>query len=268
MERLCDRLAKERPISRLAAFVAATGSSGALAAGDRLKASRGARIVAAEPAECSTLISNGFGRHRIQGVGDGHIPLIHNVMNTDAAVGVSDRDVSGLFALFNTETGRNYLIERRGVEAALVLRLADLGLSSICNLIAAIKTARYFDLGEDDLVLSVATDGSELYRSEIVKTVQRDFGGRFDAITAGETFGRALDGASTEHVLELKETDRRRAFNLGYFTWVESRGVPAEDFGVRSRQSFWNGLLDLAPAWDAQIDEFNAKSGASARLAA
>jgi cysteine synthase len=268
MERLYDRLIKERPNSRLAAFVAATGSSGALAAGDRLKASRGARIVAAEPAECPTLISNGFGRHRIQGVGDGHVPLIHNVMNSDAAVGVSDRDVSGLFALFNTEAGRNYLIERRGVEAALVARLADLGLSSICNLIAAIKTAKYFDLGEHDLVLSLATDGSELYRSEIAKTVQRDFGGRFDAITGGETFGRALDGASTEHFLELKETDRRRAFNLGYFTWVEARGVPVEDFMARSRQTFWNNLLGLLPAWDAQIEEFNAKSGALARLAA
>jgi cysteine synthase A len=269
MERLFDRLAKERPNSRFAAFVAATGSSGALAAGDRLKASRGALIVAAEPAECPTLISNGFGRHRIQGVGDGHIPLIHNVMNTDAAVGVSDRDVSGLFALFNTEAGRNYLIERRGVEAALVGRLANLGLSSICNLLAAIKTAKYFDFDEDDLVLSLATDGGELYHSEIVKTVQRDFGGRFDTIAAGETFGRALDGgASTEHVLELKEIDRRRAFNLGYFTWVESRGVPVEDFSARSRQAFWNGLLDLVPAWDSQIEEFNSKSGASARLAA
>jgi len=268
LETLFDRLARERPNLRLAAFVSASGSSGTLGAGDHLKASCGARIVAAEPAECPTLLCNGFGRHGIQGIGDGHVPLIHNVMNTDMAVGVSDRDAGQLLVLFNTEAGRDYLVERRGVDAALVRRLANFGLSSLCNLLAAIKTAKYLDLDADDVILTVATDGAELYGSEIVKTVQRDYGGLFDSIAAGEIWGRALDGASTDHVLELSQRDRKRVFNLGYFTWVEQRGVPVDEFSARARRSFWAGLLDLVPAWDALIDEFNAKSGAAAKLAA
>jgi hypothetical protein len=118
------------------------------------------------------------------------------------------------------------------------------------------------------VILTVATDGAELYGSEIVKTVQRDYGGLFDSIAAGEIWGRALDGASTDHVLELSQRDRKRVFNLGYFTWVEQRGVPVDEFSARARHSFWDGLLDLVPTWDALIDEFNAKSGAAAKLAA
>jgi len=267
LDKIYDVLSRGRPGSRLAAFVSATGSAGTIAAGDHLKDKRGARIVAVEALECPTLLYNGFGEHNIQGIGDKHVPYIHNVMNTDVVAGVSDRDTDQLLVLFNTEVGRNYLVERRGVDAALVKELANLGLSSLCNMLAAIKIAKYYDLGPDDVILTVATDGADMYGSEIVKAVKRDYGNRFDAVAAGETWGRALDGASTDHLLEMTQIDKKRVFNLGYFTWVEQQGVSLEDFSARARQSFWDGLLDLVPAWDAMIGEFNARSGVADKLA-
>ncbi len=266
MERVFQVVSHDRPRTRLAAFISASGSAGTLAAGDHLKRTLGARIVAVEAAECPTLLYNGYGEHNIQGIGDKHVPFIHNVMNTDAVVGVSDHATDTLMVLFNTDEGRRYLVERRGVDPALVAALGNFGLSSICNIVAAVKTAKHFDLGPDDVLLTVATDGAEMYGSEIRKAIVRHFGNRFDAVSAGETWGRSLAGAGADHVLELTHVDRKRVFNLGYFTWVEQQGVSQADFAARSRQSFWDGLLDSAPAWDAMIAEFNAKSGAAAAL--
>jgi len=266
MEKLFAALTQQRPGTKLAAFVSASGSSGTLAAGDHLKERLGARIVAVEAVECPTLLYNGFGEHNIQGIGDKHVPYIHNVMNTDVITGISDRATDMLLVLFNTDAGRKYLIERRGIDPALVARLADLGLSSLCNMVAAIKTAKYFDLGPDDVILTVATDGAAMYGSEIVKVVTRDFGNRFDEVAAGETWGRALASTATDHLMEMTHIDRKRVFNLGYFTWVEQQGVSLEEFSARVKQSFWDGLLDLVPAWDAMTAAFNAKSGAARKL--
>jgi len=266
METLFRALTRGRPGGRLAAFVAATGSSGTLAAGDHLKQALGARIVAVEAAECPTLLRNGFGDHNIQGIGDKHVPYIHNVMNTDMVVAVSDRHTDQLLVLFNTDEGRRYLVERRGIDAGLVARLSNFGLSSLCNMLAAIKTARHYDLGEDDVILTVATDGAAMYGSEIEKTIGRRPGGRFDAINAGEIWGQSLAATTTDHVLEMTQADRQRVFDLGYFTWVEQQGVPVEDFVARARQSFWDGLQELVPAWDAMITEFNARSGVGKTL--
>ncbi|TBW40045.1 pyridoxal-phosphate dependent enzyme [Siculibacillus lacustris] len=266
LDTLFEKVTAGRPGSRLAAFVSASGSSGTLAAGDHLKERRGTKIVAVEASECPTLLENGFGEHNIQGIGDKHVPYIHNVMNTDLVVGVSDADTDRLIVLFNTEVGRTYLVERRGLDPALVALLSNFGLSSICNLLAAIKTAKYFDMGPDDVVVSIATDGAAMYGSEIDKVIRRDFGNRFDAVAAGETWGRSLAATSTSDLIELSHVDRKRIFNLGYFTWVEQQGVDLADFKARMQQSYWDGLLDLVPAWDEMIAAVNEKSGAAARL--
>ena len=266
LERVYRALSEGRPRTRLAAFVSATGSAGTIAAGDHLKSTFGARIAAVEALECPTLLYNGFGEHNIQGIGDKHVPLIHNVMNTDVVVGVSDHATDTLLTLFNTDEGRKYLVERRGVDPGLVAELGAFGISSICNIVGAVKIAKYFDLGPDDIVITVATDGAEMYDSEVRKATMRYFGNRFDAVSAGETWGRSMAGAGVDHMLELSHLDRKRIFNLGYFTWVEQQGVFLEEFSARARQSFWDGLLDLAPAWDAMIDEFNAESGVAAAL--
>jgi cysteine synthase len=243
------------------AFVSATGSAGTLGAGDYLKERFGARIVAVEALECPTLLYNGFGEHNIQGIGDKHVPFIHNVMNTDLAVAVSDAATDSLGVLFSSPAGREYLVGRRGVPAALTAALDALGLSSICNVLAAVKTAKYFDLGPDDLVLTVATDGAEMYGSERSKAMAHTFAGGFDVVTAGEVFGRHMLGAGIDHLLELSAVDRKRIFNLGYYTWVEQQGVTVTEFTARRQPSFWTGLHAILPAWDAMIDEFNARAG-------
>jgi cysteine synthase len=248
---------------RVQAFVSATGSAGTLGAGDYLKDRFGSRVVAVEALECPTLLYNGFGEHNIQGIGDKHVPFIHNVTNTDIAVAVSDASTDGLGVLFSSEIGRGYLSERRAVPPTVLSALDHLGLSSICNVLAAVKTAKYLDLGPDDVVLTVATDGAEMYGSERQKAMAKRFSGRFDAITAAEVFAQHMLGAATDHLLELSAVDRNRIFNLGYYTWVEQQGVSVPEFNVRRDQRFWKGLRDILPAWDAMIDEFNARTGVS-----
>lgn len=261
IERVMTHLRQARPALGLHSFVSATGSAGTIAAGDFLKQRLGSRIVAVEALECPTLLCNGFGEHNIQGIGDKHVPLIHNVMNTDAVTAVSDEVSDGLGVLFNHAAGRRYLRARRGVPPEVIDALPSFGLSSICNVIAAIKTARYYDLGPDEAVATVATDGAEMYVSEWPRLTAKLFGGRFDELTAAETFGRGVLGAATDHFLETTTRDRERIFNLGYYTWVEQQGVTVSEFTARRSQAFWHGLLGRLDAWDALIAEFNARTG-------
>jgi hypothetical protein len=266
LERVFLAFAQERPHLRPAAFVSATGSAGTIAAGDYLKERFGSRIVAVEAAECPTMLRNGFGEHNIQGIGDKHIPLIHNVMNTDLVVAVSDRATDRLGVLFNTDAGRGYLVSRKGVESELVESLSSLGLSSICNVVAAIKVAKYQGYGPNDAILTVATDGARMYRSERDMALAKYFPEGFDDVDAAEVLGEYLRGAGTDDLCELTLVDRERIFNLGYYTWVEQQGVSLHDFIVRRERSFWTALRDMVSAWDALIDELNARTGVLARL--
>jgi cysteine synthase len=256
-----EALHATRPGLRLAAFVAASGSAGTLAAGDYLKEEHGARIVAVEASECPTLLRNGFGEHNIQGIGDKHVPLIHNVMNTDVVVGVSDRCTGALDLLFNSETGLSYLASRRYIDPELLGALKLIGLSGVANLVAAIKVAKRLELGDEDAILTVATDSAALYGSERRKFSAANYPNGFDAVSAGEVFGQHLLGAADNDMLELTHGERSRIFNLGYYTWVEQQGVPLEAFERRRAQGFWAELRQAAPAWNALIAEFNAVAG-------
>ncbi|MCX4244763.1 pyridoxal-5'-phosphate-dependent protein subunit beta [Paraliomyxa miuraensis] len=249
---------------RLRAYASATGSAGTLAAGDYLKEALQAEIMAVEALECPTLLVNGFGEHNIQGIGDKHVPFIHNVHNTDVVAAVSDRSTDALDLLFNHPEGRAYLCERRGLSEEAVASLSSMGLSGIANVLAAIKLARHRGFGPDDVVITVATDGAQMYGSERAKTLSRRFGGRFDRIAAAETFGEHLAGVRTDHLLEATSVDRARMFNLGYFTWVEQQGVPLPEFVERREPAFWRGLRELLPRWDAMIEAFNEETGAGA----
>jgi len=247
--------------ARLAAFISSTGSAGTLAAGDHLKATYGTKIVAVEPTECPTMLYNGYGAHNIQGIGDKHIPLIQNVMNSDLVVGISDTSTDAVNVLFNTPEGRAFLSERKGLPDELIRALGSIGISGICNILAAIKTAKRLDLTEEDIIVTVATDGAAMYGSERDKALTRDFGGRFDQLAAAEVFGRALAGVGEDHVLELGHRDRRRIFNLGYFTWVEQQGISLADFDRRLNQRFWDDLCGLVPVWDELIKGVNRDAG-------
>jgi cysteine synthase len=255
------RAASDRDL-RLAAFTSATGSAGTIAAGDRLKDTYGTKIVAVEALECPTLLENGFGEHNIQGIGDKHVPLIHNVMNTDVVVAVSDRATDQLQVMFNTDDGLGYLADRRLVPQSILQTLKHFGLSSICNVLAAITTAKLLNLGPDDALITVATDGAALYPSERDKITARDFGGGFTNLDAAAVWGEHLANVPMGHALECSERDRTRIFNLGYYTWVEQQDTPFELFEARRSQDFWRGLRKFLPVWDDMIHEFNASVAA------
>jgi cysteine synthase A len=261
LEHVFHELRRQRPALELRAFVSASGSAGTLGAGDHLKEQFGARVVAVEALECPTMLYNGFGEHNIQGIGDKHIPYIHNVMNSDMVTAVSDRATDALNVVFNSDAGRGFLSKRREVPEEIVSGFDSLGISSICNVLASVKVARYMGLGDEDVVMTVATDGAAMYGSERDRTSVRDFPDGIDEMSAGTAFAEHMLGIGVDHLLELSAVDRQRIFNLGYFTWVEQQGVPLEDFLTRSDQSFWRRLHDLLPAWDGMIEEFNARAG-------
>ena len=107
-----------------------------------------------------------------------------------------------------------------------------------------------------------ATDSAQLYASERRSFLARRYRDGFDEVNAGEIFSRHLEGIVDDHVLELTHSDRKRIFNLGYYTWVEQQGVTIDDFDRRRDQRFWRDLVDGIPQWDRLIDEFNAEVGA------
>jgi cysteine synthase len=261
LARIFESMRAQAPELRLRAFVSATGSAGTIGAGDYLKERFGSLIVACEALECPTMLRNGFGEHNIQGIGDKHIPLIFNAMNADVALAVSERATDRLGVVFGTPTGRAYLAGRRGVPGDVVAGLDSLGLSSICNVLGAIKTVKYYGLGPEDVIVTVATDGAAMYRSERDLALTRYFPYGFDEVAAAEVFGEHLLGATTDNLRELGREDRERIFNLGYFTWVEQQGVSGEQFEARRDPSFWTETREVAGDWDRLIDEFNARTG-------
>ena len=247
---------------RLAAFTSATGSAGTIAAGDKLKDVYGTKVVAVEALECPTMLENGFGEHNIQGIGDKHVPLIQNVMNTDVVVAVTDRATDELDVMFNTPAGKEYMATRLGLSAELIDALEHFGFSAICNVIAAIKTAKLLNYGPDDVLITIATDGGALYPSERVKTLARRFNNDFTAVDAAEVFGEHMGAIGTDAMIDCTERDRNRIFNLGYYTWVEQQGTPLDVFEARRSQSFWRHIRTYQPVWDNLITEFNARVAA------
>jgi cysteine synthase len=259
--RAFERFRAVVPTARLRAFVAATGSSGSLAAGDLLKERYGSAIVAAEALECPTMLRNGFGEHNIQGIGDKHIPLIHNVMNMDAVVAISDEATDDLNVVFNSGIGRDYLRTRLGVDQRILGELGSLGLSSICNILAAIRLAGASAWGPDEVVLTVATDGALLYESERRRRETTRFAGRLNEAAVARALATHVGGGE---LLELGSADRERIFNLGYYTWVEQQGISLESFVARREPLFWARVQSSLEPLDEMIVDFNRLSARGA----
>jgi hypothetical protein len=217
------------------------------------------RIVAAEALQCPTLLENGFGSHRIEGIGDKHVPWIHNVRNTDLVTAVDDDAVVRLARLFNEPAGRAYL-SAQGVPEETVARLDLLGFSGIANVLSAVKAAKYFEWEADDIVATVLTDSMELYRSRLED--MRAASGEYTEKEAAADFARYLLGVSTDHLLELRQPDRRRIHNLKYFTWVEQQGKTAAELtSLWSAVDTWAAVQSQAGEIDERITEFNAEVG-------
>ncbi len=244
------------PRGRYRGVALTTGSAGTIACGDYLKQLFPAsKIAASEALQCPTLLENGYGAHRIEGIGDKHVPWVHNVKNTDVVTAIDDNAVVSLARLFNEPQGRAFLASR-GVPEGFVERLDLLGFSGIANLLSAIKLAKYYEMGEDDVVLTVLTDSMELYQSRL-KEMHAEMGA-YTEIDAAMHFARYLHGESTDNMLELSYEARRRIHNLKYFTWVEQQGKAVEELNAQwSDDDFWASVQKQAPEIDALIEAFN-----------
>jgi cysteine synthase len=257
VEEIYRKVAK--PGNRFAAWISATGSAGTLAAGDYLKTRHpGALIAASEALQCPTLLRCGFGGHRIEGIGDKHIPWVHNVRNTDFVVAVDDQQCMDLLRLFNEPAGHATLAAA-GVSADLIARLPLMGISSISNMISAIKTARYYDMDERDVLFLPLTDSAELYGSRLVElTAEHGDYTREDALRHRE---RWLAGVTPDYVRELNYQDRKQLHNFKYFTWVEQQQRDVDDLRRLWDRDFWPEMFAEAEGWDARIVEFNERVG-------
>jgi hypothetical protein len=222
------------------------------------------KVAAGEAEQCPTLLENGFGSHRIEGIGDKHVPWIHNVKNTDLVIDLDDNVIVNLSRLFNEPAGRAYLV-KQGVPEEFVGHLDLLGFSGIANLSMAIKFAKYYELGENDVVLTVLTDSMELYQSRLREMAEEH--GVYTEVDAAADFARYLQGLSTDKMLELRYTDRRRIHNLKYYTWVEQQGRSYDEIMAQWFQpDYWTGIADQVEQIDALIDRFNEGTGLLAKL--
>jgi hypothetical protein len=237
-----------------------TGSAGTIWCGDYLKqVFPTSKIAASEALQCPTLLENGFGAHRIEGIGDKHVPWIHNVKNTDMVIAIDDAAVVNLARLFNEDVGRSFLIDQ-GVPEDVVQNLELLGFSGIANLLSSIKFAKYYELDKNDVVLTVLTDSMELYRSRLLE-MHAEFG-LYTELDASAHFARYLLGSATDHMLELSYLDRRRIHNLKYFTWVEQQGRTYEELMDQWYDpNYWTGVQGQIGDIDGLINKFNAQVG-------
>lgn len=240
--------------------VLATGSAGTIACGDYLKEQfPTSKIAASEALQCPTLLFNGFGAHRIEGIGDKHVPWIHNVKNTDMVVAIDDAAPMGIIRLFNEPAGQAYL-KRQGVTAEFVEKLPLMGISCVSNLLSAIKFAKYYELGENDVVMTVATDSMEMYQSRLAEL--REEQGELTELDAAGIYQRYLLGQSIDYVQELSYYDRKRIHNLKYFTWVEQQGKSYEEIQAQWYDpDYWTRVHGLADEIDRLIEEFNEETG-------
>ena len=239
-----------------------SGSAGTLASGDYLKQRYTAgRLAVGEALQCPTILNNGFGAHRIEGIGDKHIPWVHNVRNTDMAIAIDDNDCMALLRLFNERAGKEYLVSETGLGREQIDSLALMGISGIANMLCCIKFAKYYELGASDVVATVLTDSVDLYRSRLAELEEEE--GPYTKERAASDFAASLQGESTDNMLELAMAERKRVHNLKYYTWVEQQGKTTDELNgqwYNQEQSF-AAVQKQAGEIDALINEFNQRAG-------
>ena len=254
--------AVKRPGDRFAGACFTSGSAGTMSAGDLLKERYPhLKLGVGEALQCPTILNNGFGGHRIEGIGDKHIPWIHNVKNTDMAVAIDDEDSQRLLRLFNTPEGQDYLRNTLKLDPALVERLTWLGISGIANVLCCIKMAKYYEFTSRDVVGTVLTDSAVMYRSRI-----QELNDQFGAYTGEEArldHNLHILGLKTDNLIELTYADRKRVHHLKYYTWVEQQGKDMHDLNALwyDTEGTWDAVHAQAKDLDALINAFNEESG-------
>ena len=251
----------KREGDRFAGACFTSGSAGTMSAGDYLKEQYPtSKLAVGEALQCPTLLWNGFGGHRIEGIGDKHVPWIHNVKNTDMVIDIDDEDSQRLLRLFNDPEGHKYLIEKVGVPADFVAKLPLLGISGIANLLCCIKMAKYYELTEHDVVATVGTDSSDMYQSRI-KELEEQYGAYGEAPAAAD-YAEHLHGIRPDTMQELTYADRKRVHNLKYYTWVEQQGKTYDEINKQwYDEHYWTDMHAQADQIDELINEFNEETG-------
>jgi len=258
MEKVLNKVMKEN--DNYSGVVLTSGSSGTLGSGDYLKEKfPTSKIAAAEALQCPTLLRNGFGGHRIEGIGDKHVPWIHNVKNTDMIIAVDDEPNIRLMRFFNEPEGRKFL-KQQGVDENIVNNLDLLGISSIGNMLAAIKYAKYYELNENDVVLTVFTDSMELYGSRMNDLNKNH--GKYTNVNANRDF-ELLRNIKTDNMLELNYYEKKRVHNLKYYTWIEQQEKELSELNNQwyDQKNYWDSIHKLSGEIDSLINEFNDRTG-------
>lgn len=255
-----EEVFRKYPDFNLAAYVSSTGSAGTIAAGDYLRrVFPGIKVVASEALQCPTLLMNGYGGHRIEGIGDKHVPWIHNIKNMDVVTAIDDEACMRLLRLFNEKSGQEYLKDE-GLEKKLINKLPLIGISGISNIIASIKTAKYFELTGDDIIVTLATDAADLYQSRLNELTEIQ--GTYNLIQSGKDFERYLSGVGTDYMKELTYIDKKTIHNLKYFTWIEQQQKDISDLNqLWDDRNIWTAIFNQYKKWDEMIMDFNEKTG-------
>jgi cysteine synthase A len=258
MEEVLDREMGPRDSYR--GVVLTTGSAGTIGCGDYMKeVFPTSKVAASEALQCPTLLLNGFGGHRIEGIGDKHIPWIHNLRNTDMVMAIDDEACMRIVRLFNEPAGRAYLA-KQGVPESLVERLELLGISSIANVLSCVKFSKWYELNKHDIILTVLTDSMELYSSRLQEL--REERGEYTEMDAAADYHRHMLGCTVDYVEELGYWDRKRVHNLKYYTWVEQQGKTYEEIQAQWYDpDYWNGIHRQVEEIDALIEQFNSMVG-------
>ena len=245
---------------RFAGVTLTTGSAGTIASGDYLKQLYpNSKIAAGEATQCPTILYNGFGEHRIEGIGDKHIPWIHNVKNTDLGIGIDDEATMSIIRLFNEPAGQEYLADM-GVGSDLIEKLPLLGISGVGNMLMAIKMAKYYELTGNDVIMTLGTDSMEMYGSRLGELT--DERGQYSTIDAAATTARHLHGAGIDFVQEWSYYDKKRVHNLKYYTWVEQQGKTYDEIQAQWYDpDYWTNIQAMVDPIDELIGQFNERVG-------
>ena len=247
--------------SKMSGIFLTQGSAGTLGCADYLREKHPSiKVCAGEALQCPTLLYNGYGAHRIEGIGDKHVPWIHNIRNMDMVAGIDDEPNMHIMRLFNEPAGKDYLINNMNIDKELVEKLNLLGISSIANMMGSIKLARYYEMDEDDVVFTVATDSMDMYGSRMIE--ERERLNEFTTTQAAVTFEADLMGLNIDHMLEMNYYEKKRIHNLKYFTWIEQQGKTVEELNAQwYDNNYWKSQYAKVDEWDQEIMEFNERTG-------
>ncbi len=259
MEEVFNQVKKDN--DRFTGMFLTQGSAGTLGSADYLRTVYpNIKVCAGEALQCPTLLENGYGEHRIEGIGDKHVPWIHNIKNMDMVAAIDDNPNLRLMRLFNEKSGKDYLKNELNIKAELVDKLALLGISSIANLMGSIKLAKYYEMDENDVVFSVATDSMEMYQSRLAE--EKQLHGEFTNRDAAVSFDADLLGLNIDHMIEMNYYEKKRMHNLKYFTWIEQQGKTVEELNAQwYDENYWKSRYAKVDEWDQEIMEFNERTG-------